>query len=344
MSTMKHLLFEKRVPLIWVVVLAFASIGILSSFVLIQKKISDKNTVSLATTSVVNDCIGNMDQIREKRSQYVKPLLLTDVVIQDRAMSGLRTELQSYINQKVSSNALQVASVYVRKMDNGSHIFINENEVFNPASLMKVAYLISYLEEEDMKPGKLQKRLYFDKHYSAGNNQNIVDFQLKEHSYYTVAELMYAMIVYSDNDATTVLMQNLNNTIFQKVFADLQLPPPPVQGEYFIGADDYARFFRVLYSSTYLSAKSSEYAIELLLKSSFKDGICSTLDPKIPVAHKFGERVLNSVAQLHECGIVYYNDSPYLICVMSKGNSLDPLKQVMGEISSMVFRYMKTNS
>ena len=344
MLFMRHLLFEKRVPVIWVVVLAIVSIGSLSSFVLIQKNRTEKNTPVGVTTTVVNDCISNMDQIREKRSRYIKPLLLTDVVVQDRAMSGLRTELQSYINQKVSANALQVASVYVRKMDNGSHLIINENEVFNPASLMKIAYLISYLEEEDLNPGKLQKRLYFDKHYTGGNNQNIVDFQLKEHSYYTVAELMHAMIVNSDNDATTVLMQNLNNTIFQKLFTDLQLPPPPMQGEYFIGTADYAKFFRVLYSSTYLSVKSSEYAIELLLKSSFKDGICSTLDPKIPVAHKFGERVLNSVAQLHECGIVYFNDSPYLICVMSKGNSLDPLKKVMGEISSLVFQYMKTNS
>ncbi len=340
---MKQFLFERRLPVFWFVLLALVLVGVLSSFVLINKASVGKGGKE-TLSPVVNDCISNMDQIRDKKSQFIKPLLLTDVVVQDRSMSGLRSGIQSYINQQVSANVLQVASVYVRKMDNGSHISINENELFNPASLMKIAYLISFLEEEDLNPGKLQKRLYFDKHFVAGNNQNIVDFQLKEKSYYTVAELLYAMIVYSDNDATTVLMQNLNNTVFKKLFSDLQLPPPPSQGEYFIGAADYAKFFRVLYSSTYLSAKSSEYAISLLLKSSFTEGICSGFDAGIPVAHKFGERILNNVAQLHECGIVYYNDSPYLICVMSKGNNLDPLKKVMGEISGIVFQYMKTSS
>lgn len=338
---MKYLLFEKRLPVFWFVLLVLV-VG-LSSFVLINK-VGSKEARQETVSTVVNDCIGNMDQVRGRRSKFIKPLLLTDVLVQDRAMSGLRDHLQGYINQQISANALQVASVYIRKMDNGSHISINENELFNPASLMKIAYLITYLEEEDMNPGRLQKRLYFDKHFSAGNSQNIVDFQLKEKTFYTVSELLYAMIVYSDNDATTVLMQNLNNAVFKKLFSDLQLPPPPMQGEYFIGTADYSKFFRVLYSSTYLSNSSSEYAINLLLKSSFKDGICSGLDSGIPVAHKFGERVLNNVAQLHECGIVYHNDSPYLICVMSKGNSLAPLKRVMGEISGIVFQYMKTNS
>ena len=61
-------------------------------------------------------------------------------------------------------------------------------------------------------------------------------------------------------------------------------------------------------------------------------------------AAKFGERILNSVAQLHEFGIIYYNNAPYLIGVMTKGNNLAPLKQAMGDLSGMVFRYMKTSS
>ena len=342
MLTMKKILLEKKVPVIWVLVMSLTIFVLMSSFVLFRDSTSPK--VNHVPVPEAGDCITNMNQIRVKRSAYIRPLLLSDVLVQDRAMSGLRSEIQSYINQKISGNSLQSASVYIRKLDNGAHISVNENELFNPASLMKVAYLLSYLTEEDLTPGKLQKKYYFDKHFTAGNSQNIVDFQLRENTYYTVAELLYAMIVYSDNDATTVLMQNLNNTIFTGLFTDLQLPPPPKQGEYFIGTEDYAKFFRVIYSSTYLTQRSSEFAIELLLKSTFKEGICSALDPGIPVAHKFGERILNSVAQLHEFGIIYYNNAPYLIGVMTKGNNLAPLKQAMGDLSGMVFRYMKTSS
>lgn len=342
MLSMKTLLFEKRIPVIWVLAILLF-IG-MSSFVAIHRSVQKNNVVHIETATVNQDCAMNMDQIREKRQAYIKPLLLTDVLVQDRSMSSLKSELQSYINQKISTNTFEVASVYIRKLDNGAHISINENALFNPASLMKIAYLISFLLEEDNNPGKLQKKLYFDKHYTQGNNQNIVDFTLKEHSYYTIADLLYAMIAYSDNDATALLMQNLNNSIFTQLFSDLQLPPPPATGEYFIGTEDYAKFLRVLYSSTYLSNRSSDYAIRLLLKSTFKDGICSTLDPTIPVAHKFGERVLNNVAQLHEFGIVYYNNSPYLIGVMTKGNNLAPLKKAIGDMSTIVFNYMRANS
>jgi len=339
---MKRILFEKKLSVIWVLVITI--VIALSSFVLVRKTLPKKAVAENTISSSAVDCAVNMSQIREKRSAFIKPLLLTDVIVQDRSMTTLGVELKSLINQKVASNVLQVASVYIRKMDNGAHISINENELYNPASLMKIAYLISYLEEEDINPGKLKKKLYFDKHYAAGNNQNIVDFKLKEQTYYTISDLLFAMIVNSDNDATTVLMQNLNNSIFSKIFSDLELPPPPKQGEYFIGVEDYAKFLRVLYSSTYLSPSASEYAVSLLLQSTFKEGICSTLDPKIPIAHKFGERVINSVAQLHEFGIVYYNNTPYMIGVMTKGNNLAPLKQTMGEISRMVFNYMQATS
>ncbi len=339
---MKRILFEKKLSVIWVLVITI--VIALSSFVLVRKTLSQKAVAENTSSSSAFDCAVNMSQIREKRSAFIKPLLLTDVIVQDRSMTALGVELKSLINQKVASNVLQVASIYIRKMDNGAHISINENELYNPASLMKIAYLISYLEEEDINPGKLKKKLYFDKHYAAGNNQNIVDFKLKEQTYYTIADLLFAMIVYSDNDATTVLMQNLNNSIFSKIFSDLELPPPPKQGEYFIGVEDYAKFLRVLYSSTYLSSSASEYAIGLLLQSTFKEGICSTLDAKIPIAHKFGERVINSVAQLHEFGIVYYNNTPYLIGIMTKGNNLAPLKQTMGEVSRIVFNYMQATS
>ncbi len=344
MLKIKHLLLEKKIPVIWVLVLIIGGFFAMTSFVMNKQSALLAARQNPISEPAEKDCAVSMDQIREKRSAFIKPLLLTDVIIQDRSMSGLRTELQRFITQKVSNNTLQVASVYVRKMDNGAYISINENELFNPASLMKIAYLISYLKEEDLSPGKLQKKLYFDTHFKEGNNQNIVNFQLKEKSYYTISALLNAMIAYSDNDATALLMQNMNNSIFTKLFSDLQLPPPPQQGEYFIGTEDYAKFLRILYSSTYLKAGSSEYAINLLLKSTFKDGICSTLDPNIPVAHKFGERVLNNVAQLHEFGIVYYNNTPYLIGVMTKGGNLEPLKQTMGEISRIVYGYMQTNS
>lgn len=333
----KSLLFNVRVPLIWLLVVLVTSVGlVLSSFV--NNKNAKPSTQSSAPPVV--DCDANMDLLRQKKSAFVKPLLLSDLLVQDRKMSNLKSELSAYLNQKQKANIITGASVYIRKLNSGSWIAINENEMYNPASLMKVAYLITFLKESESNPGLLSKKVYFNEHFTKGNNQNIVDFKLQEKRFYTIRELLEAMIVYSDNDATGLLTQNLNQQRFHKLFEDLGLQKPSTTGEYFINASEYARFFRILYNATYLNPENSELAVQLLLNSTFREGICKNLDPSIPVAHKFGERIINNVAQLHEFGIVYYRNEPYLIGVMGKANSLTPLKEMVSDVSGMVYAYM----
>ena len=55
------------------------------------------------------------------------------------------------------------------------------------------------------------------------------------------------------------------------------------------------------------------------------------------MVHKFGERIFGSKAQLHEFGIVFYKKNPYLIGVMTKGNSLTQLSTILGDISKIAF-------
>jgi hypothetical protein len=86
----------------------------------------------------------------------------------------------------------------------------------------------------------------------------------------------------------------------------------------------------------------SEKGLELLSKIDFEDGIRKVIPVSTPVADKFGEYYLieNGVAkehQLHDCGIVYHPKHPYIICIMTKGDSLDSLKKVLQDISKIVY-------
>lgn len=59
----------------------------------------------------------------------------------------------------------------------------------------------------------------------------------------------------------------------------------------------------------------------------------------VKVAHKFGERLLeDSTRQLHDCGIVYYPENPYLICIMTHGNVYENLEKTIQDISKMVYK------
>ena len=65
-------------------------------------------------------------------------------------------------------------------------------------------------------------------------------------------------------------------------------------------------------------------------------------DKNIPVAHKFGERELPNADQLHDCGIVYVPKHPYLLCVMTRGDSLTNLTTVIAGLSEVVYNDVHT--
>jgi hypothetical protein len=298
-----------------------------------SKSVLPADTISTLKT----DNNASLDQIRLKHYEYIQPLLMTNNIAESNSMQGLRSRLESYISQVKSNKIADDITVYVRKMESGDWFCINPGQTYNPASMIKVIYILTYLKEAEYNPGVLNKRIYFSTHFQEGNQQNIKNFTLRESTYYTVKELMSYMIEYSDNDATLLLAQNMNVAIYGRIFNDLDLPSPPTVGEYFMTAVDYSKFFRVLYSASYLKPEYSEAALELLTKSTFKDGICAGIDPSVKIAHKFGERIIGTSSQLHEFAIVFFKNEPYMIGVMSKGNSLNELTEIMAQISRITY-------
>ena len=77
---------------------------------------------------------------------------------------------------------------------------------------------------------------------------------------------------------------------------------------------------------------------EALAQSDFNDGLRRGVPSSIAVAHKFGERFLESGERhLHDCGIIYHPTNPYLLCVMTRGTDFDALSALIGDISKEVF-------
>jgi len=150
------------------------------------------------------------------------------------------------------------------------------------------------------------------------------------------------MIAYSDNEAKNLLFLNLREDILDQVCADLNIAILDFRTkEDFISIKDYASFFRILYNASYLNRKMSEKALEILTEVDFNEGLLAGLPRGIKVAHKFGERenAVTGVAQLHECGIIYYKRSPYLLGVMTRGKNLNNLKDILRDISKMVYEH-----
>ena len=66
-----------------------------------------------------------MDQIRLGYYKFAKPLIFVNVTDESPSLSGLRQKIENYIIQAKGSAGLEDASVYFRKMNNGSYFNIN---------------------------------------------------------------------------------------------------------------------------------------------------------------------------------------------------------------------------
>lgn len=110
----------------------------------------------------------------------------------------------------------------------------------------------------------------------------------------------------------------------------------------FVSVREYSSMFRLLFNATYLSKDKSNQLLGMMSKSNYTGGLVTGVPATVKVAHKFGERAFDNstTRQLHDCGIVYLPGSPYLLCVMTRGNDFNEPKTVISDVSGIVYSKM----
>jgi len=286
----------------------------------------------------------------QENYKFINPLLEcddTDFSI-DKNIVDIQHQLKEQIQDSINQKNISFASVYYRDLNNGAWFGINENELFSPASLVKVPLMISYFKLAESDPSVLTKTLV-NKETLKPSEQNIQPKEtLKPDTSYTVDDLIYRMIVYSDNLAYNLLLDNINNTLVINTYKDLGIDISKALSDpigNIISVKGYASFFRILYNSSYLSKTSSEKALKLLSAVDFQQGLNRSLPKTILTAHKFGERqyLATGEKQFHDCGIVYFPKRPYLICVMTRGNDFPKAMDLINNISLKVYNHLNKN-
>jgi beta-lactamase class A len=299
---------------------------------------------TIVTKARVSEIGTETNAVREKSSDYkfISPLLFTDNLNPDtRDYKMLDANLKSYIKTAVSDKQADQVSVYFRDLNTGHWMGINENDQYEPASLLKIAILTTYLRMAEITPGLLDKSLEasiespnldLEQNYKPANPIHLG-------KPYTVRSLLSSMIVDSDNNAMALLAQDISTSTVNVIYNDLQIPISNNGAVSDISAAEYSRFFRILYNSSYLSHSASESVLGLLSETDFSVGLVAGVPAGTTVAHKFGEREESDGVskQLHDCGIVYYPEHPYFVCVMTKGKDFASLEKTISSISKMVW-------
>ncbi len=241
---------------------------------------------------------------------------------------------------KKSGDATHV-SVHFRDLENGPIFSIQEKEQFAPASLLKVPIMIALLKYAEVHPEILDQKLSIGNTEPEGRNILDPNKTLLVHEEYSVKEILRRMIVYSDNISKELLRQHLESIspgIIDQTFIDLGISLQNADGSQFLTIKSYASLFRSLFNASYLNREMAQEALELLSHVEFTDGIVAGVPAGTRVAHKFGFLDVGPDArQLHDCGIVYHPQTPYLLCIMTRGKNPEVSSSIISKISEMVF-------
>lgn len=273
--------------------------------------------------------------------RFINPLLDCDISagLIDSRKENFTRELTTEVQQVAAKNNI-VISVYYRDLNNGPTFGVKESEEFIPASLLKVPIMMAYFHEAQNNPAVLTESFTLDKRIQFSNGKQFIPPKntLQIGQSYTVNELIEQSIIYSDNDAIALLIDHVSEADVRDLYQLLGVSQVPItfpDGR--LTVREYASFFRILFNSSYLSRDYSEKALEILSRADFKDGLVAGVPPSVVVAHKFGEAGNEENHQIHDCGIVYAKNRPYLLCVMTRGGNINVLTSAIAEISRFVY-------
>lgn len=298
----------------------------------------NKNLLSVTNTSNKN--------IFSVNYRLINPVLDFDISEHQgfKELKSLHNKTETLIQQLQNSGKVDEVGFYFLDLSTHHWAGVNNENKFDPASMMKIVILMIYYKQAENDPSLLSKKFTYTQTVKNSSNMPFVTpSKLEINKSYTIDELNNYMIVDSDNGAMRLLLDNINHNILGQLFSLLNIPNTDTEpGEYKISAQTYSLFYSNLFNSTYLNNLNSEKVLELLSKTTFIGGLSGGLPEDITIAHKYGEYVVGkneqiSYLELHDCGIVYYPDHPYIICVMTKGKNNQDLHDSIKNISSLVY-------
>jgi beta-lactamase class A len=287
--------------------------------------------------------ISNSRQIRQMGGyEFVNPLLECEVAdgVIDVRKENFQRDLEEFSEQLTRERGLTDVGIYFRDLNNGPAFGVHQDDGFFPASLLKVPVMMVYYRLSEVHTGLFKEKVLYEAPKELGITPSIIPREsLVPGTEYEVGELIRRMIVYSDNQALLLLLSRMPAGSIENLFQMLGVSDNVIRNsEGRLSVKEYAGFFRILFNSSFLSHENSEKALKLLSETDYNDAIPAGIPSGIKVSHKFGEAGTGNIdRQLHDCGIVYFPDHPYLLCVMTRGKKMEDLQKTIVDISSFVY-------
>lgn len=224
--------------------------------------------------------------------------------------------------------------LYVYRFADQNEYGLKQDEIFPPASLMKLPVMIRFYQE--VEKGNLDPETKYilkeaDKVFGAG----ILQGKLSG-STYTYRQLVQYMGQNSDNTAFKVIRQILGDDKIQATIDGLKMGKTSLK-DFTTTPRDIGQLFRQLYQGKIINDVHRDEMLGFLTKTAFEDWLPKGIPGNIRVAHKIGK----DLGTFSDGGIVFAK-KPFVLVMMSKDASEIEANEVLPKISGLVWGWEKS--
>ncbi|HLR34470.1 MAG TPA: serine hydrolase [Tissierellales bacterium] len=251
----------------------------------------------------------------------------------------LKKKIESIIEETEAN-----VGVAIKDLNNQGFLLINEEKVFPSASLIKLFILAEVCKQVKEGKIKLSEEITLTDEVKVGGDGILKE--LNSGHNFTIEELITLMIILSDNTATNIIIDLIGMEVVNDFIKGLGFDSTTLQRkmmdseavkankENFTSAKDILTILDLLYKGELIDEESSAFMIDILKRQQVKGRLDLYLPEDTIIAHKTGD--LDYLE--HDVGIVYSENNPYIICVLTNENiSNKDGREIIGKVSKVAY-------
>lgn len=234
----------------------------------------------------------------------------------------------SFFNEKTISQS-GVYGLYVLRLKDGSNYGVNEKEIFQAASLIKLPIMAGiYMEEE-------RGALSLSSKYKLKNSDKVAgsgSLYSKPAGYeITYRNLIRLMGKESDNTAFNVCRKLLGDSKIVEIINKIGMKNTSLENNQ-TTPEDIGIFFDELWNGNIVKNDSKNELLGFMTDTIYENWLSAGIPGGVRIAHKFGREV----HVINDAGIVYSGE-PYIIVLMTKGIVEKQANEVIPELSKAIY-------
>ncbi|MBU0569297.1 class A beta-lactamase-related serine hydrolase [Patescibacteria group bacterium] len=228
-----------------------------------------------------------------------------------------------------TKNLSGVYGLYVVRLENGSSYGVNELEIFEAASFIKLpvmAVMYMQVESGDMD---LETKHTLSADDKVGGSGSLIG---KPAGYtLTYKDLVRLMGKQSDNTAFNIARNILGDEEVENVIKQIGMANTSLLDNE-TTPYDIGTFFEELWKDNIVSEESRDEILAFLTDTIYEDHLAAGIPDEIRIAHKYGREV----HVVNDAGIIF-TDEPFIVVIMSKGVVESEADEVIPELAKMVY-------